>query len=95
MNTLWGVPYFVWLIICLVIAFIYLIFFPKEAIRVSTSPAERVILRYAHALVWFLLAMACVFANYNHMAAVHFTAFSSLIVYLAFVTSLIRVKFKK
>lgn len=56
MNRFFGLPYFVWLTGCIVIAIVYFIFVPKEATATNLSSIQRFILKYAHSIVWVLLA---------------------------------------
>ena len=63
MNTpLLGVPWPIWGIVCLVLGTVYLVIWPRP--RTTARPVRRpawrhFILRWFHALVWLLLALAC------------------------------------
>ncbi len=94
MNELFGLPYFVWFLVCLTIAVVYIIFYPKQANSANVSKVERLILKYAHSTVWLLLALACILANYKIDEAASVVPFISLIVYIVFVVTLIKLQFK-
>lgn len=95
MNTFWGIPYFVWLAVCIFIAIAYFIFLPKEVRSVNLSAKNRFIISYAHSMVWLLFALACFMANYQNFARAQFTALIALFTYLLFIVTFIKLKIKE
>ena len=58
--TLFGIPFYLWGVVCLGVAAIYTATWPKPKPDAPARPAWRqFILRWFHALVWVLLAGAC------------------------------------
>jgi hypothetical protein len=61
-TTLFGLPWYVWGLLCLMVAAIYLVVWPRPA-RKSGAPARplwrQFVLRWFHSLVWALLALSC------------------------------------
>src|SRR5262245_28820826 len=61
-TTLFGLPWYVWGLLCLVVAAIYLVVWPRPAQKSGASarpPWRQFVLRWFHSLVWVLLALAC------------------------------------
>ena len=55
-----GLPWFVWGLLCLVVAAVYVAVWPKNAGLVPVRPVWRhVVLRWFHTLVWVLLGASC------------------------------------
>ncbi len=94
MNTLWGVPYFGWLAACLLIAVAYWVFVPKEVYSPNAYFLERIVVKYAHSLVWLLLGLACIIANYQRQEVAKLIALAALVTYLVFIGTLLKVKAK-
>jgi hypothetical protein len=61
-TTLFGLPWYIWGLLCLVVAVVYLVAWPRPS-RKSSAPARppwrQFVLRWFHSLVWLLLALAC------------------------------------
>jgi hypothetical protein len=95
METFWGVSYFVWLIICIAIAVLYLFVVPKAAQDPHNGIRERWILKYMHSLVWMLLAFSCILANYKLSVGARMMSLSALVSYILFMFTMIKVKMKK
>ena len=61
-TTLFGVPWYVCGLLCLAVAAVYLVAWPRPSRR-SGAPARPpwrpFVLRWFHSLVWALLALAC------------------------------------
>ncbi len=93
MNTFWSIPYFVWALGCLLIAVAYFIFIPKEAESVNLPLKGRFIVKYAHSIVWLLLAFSCILAN-DGQAIARFVALMGLFTYLIFIITFIKIKVK-
>ena len=92
MEEFWGVPYFVWVIVCLTIATLYYFFAPKQSKNPTLSVMSRRILKYFHSLVWILLAIASLLANFKFNSMAKLIALLSLGVYLVFMITLVRAK---
>ncbi len=61
-TALFGVPWLVWGGLCLLVAIVYTVVWPRprRSGALHVRPAWRhVILRWCHALVWLLLALSC------------------------------------
>lgn len=86
---LFGVPLVLWGALCLVLAAIWIIVWPSE--KASTADALHfVILRWFHALVWLLLALAAFIAAFQLLggaSTARIVAFLSLITYLVFIVT--------
>ncbi len=80
-----GVPLAVWGALCLVLTAIWVMVWPHE--KAATADGLRFfILRWFHALVWLLLAIAA-FDVLGGAATARIVAFLSLITYLVFVVT--------
>jgi hypothetical protein len=88
-----GIPWLWWGILCVVLALIYLVFWPRPARNAPPRPAVRQgVLRWFHALVWALLAAACFvqaagFGSASTVAAG--LALVALVLYIAFIGALL------
>lgn len=51
--------YIYWSLICLGVAVLYYILWPKPSARQVRTDWQRIIFRYFHALVWIFLAFSC------------------------------------
>jgi hypothetical protein len=59
-DGLLGAPWLAWGGVCLVVAVVYSVVWPRPKQPVSMRPLWRhLVLRWAHALVWLLLAGSC------------------------------------
>jgi hypothetical protein len=61
-TTLFGVPWYVWGLLCLVVAAVYLVIWPRSSRKAGAPPRPRwrqFVLRWSHSLVWLLLAASC------------------------------------
>ncbi len=61
-TTLFGLPWWVWGLLCLVVAAIYLVVWPRPprtSGALARPPWRRFVLRWFHSLVWALLALSC------------------------------------
>jgi hypothetical protein len=60
-TALFGISWFLWGSLCLIVALIYTVVWPRP--KAAGTPAltlwRQVILRWFHALVWVLLALSC------------------------------------
>ncbi len=96
---MWGVSYLVWTLVCLVIALVYYFVLPKSARSPLLKKPSRLILRYAHSLVWLMLAGAALLAHTGHVRAGKLAALAALAVYIVFmgtlVVSVIRIRSRK
>jgi hypothetical protein len=92
MEIFWGLPYYFWLVICIAIATVYLFVVPKAARDPHVGITERLVLKYAHSLVWVLLATACVIANFKFTSSAKMVSLISLGVYIVFIVTLFKTK---
>ncbi|MDX9753680.1 MAG: hypothetical protein RBU29_06940 [bacterium] len=84
-TVFWNMPLWFWLIICLGVAVLYAVVWPKP--RPGVPPRGRgftLILRWFHSLVWVLLAGACVLGMVGWGEAAQGAAAASLVVYGVF-----------
>lgn len=85
------VPLVAWGVLCCVLTIVWLVFWPTD--KATSSLGFRfVILRWFHALVWFLLAIAAFVAAFNIVggpATARVLAFLSFITYVIFITTIL------
>ncbi|MBF8285253.1 MAG: hypothetical protein HW378_4168 [Anaerolineales bacterium] len=91
--TLFGIPFYLWGVVCLGVAAIYTAIWPKPKPGAPARPAWRqFILRWFHTLVWVLLAGAC-WARATGWANAPFWSnrlgLTGLAVYLIFLTTFV------
>lgn len=89
-----GLPFVVWGAICLVLAVVWIVFWPSDK-AVATEGLRFVILRWFHALVWLLLAIAAFLAASNVLGGLptaRIIALLSLITYLVFIGTVITIR---
>ena len=71
-------------IIALIIAVIYFVIIPGEALEASGM--QKLVLLYGHSLCWVLLSMAsCIWGMKKHKKLTAFFAYSALITYVIFI----------
>ncbi len=88
MTTIWlGLPLYVWSIIALTIAVMYLFVYPRKQITPTTAPLKRLLLRWGHALVWILMSISFVVRGSNVVVA-NMLALAALGMYLGFLFAL-------
>lgn len=96
---MWGVSYHIWAFVCLAIATLYFFVLPKTARSPQLKQPARFILRYAHSLVWILLAGGAFLAHSGQEAEGKIAALAGLAVYIIFMSTLavsrIRIHSKK
>lgn len=89
-----GISFTVWGFICLLLAAIYMIFYPhpkKEARPDSYRKWRYLILRWCHSIVWLLLGLACfMWGGYipGRTVLANIPAFLSLLIYVTFMGTL-------
>jgi hypothetical protein len=86
---LFGVPLVLWGALCLVLTVIWIIIWPSDKANAVDS-LRFFILRWFHALVWLLLAIAAFLAAFNLLggaSTARMVAFLSLITYLVFMVT--------
>ena len=83
-----GVPWLVWGGVCLVVAAVYVVVWPRPR---QTGPAwRRAVLRWAHALVWLALAGSClVRAASGPSLAADALAQAAALLYVAFLGTVV------
>jgi len=78
-------------IIALIIAVIYLVVVPGEALE--SSGVQKLVLLYGHSLCWILLSMASyLWGVKKHKKLSEFFAYSALITYIIFISTLMITK---
>lgn len=91
-NTLFGIPLAFWGIGCLAIAVVYYQIWPMpnpKRIR-PRSTWQHLVLRYAHSLVWILLAAGCFLAGGGYGALGLALAFAALPAYAIFLVVVVQ-----
>lgn len=94
MAGLWGVPWVVWAIVCLVIGAINTVLWPrpKNSSGRGYSAWQYVVLRWFHGLVWVLLAISCLIrlmAAPGGDATANTIGLLALVVYLIFLGTMV------
>ena len=94
MNTPFlGVPWFVWGLLCLAVAVIFTVIWPRGKRPGKASALQSLILRWFHALVWVLLAVSFFLRSGKVLggsATANVLALLALGVYLIFMGTLLR-----
>jgi hypothetical protein len=57
--TFLSIPYYVWAFLCLIVALIYAVLWPRPKVGQQRAIWQHLVLRWFHSLVWILLAAAC------------------------------------
>ena len=81
-----SIPLPIWGVICLVVTIVWLFVWPADRAN-PAEPLRAFILRWFHAGVWLLLALAAFIAGFNRLGGVRLAkpvALASLVVYLVF-----------
>src|SRR5262245_19193481 len=85
-----GLPWYIWGLLCLGVAAVYLVIWPRPP-RKGNVPARprwrQIVLRWFHSLVWLLLASAC------FVQAIHFAGSATIGPALALLAALTYVAF--
>jgi hypothetical protein len=85
-DKFFGVPLFVWVIFCLALAVVWVIFWPRDRVGVAGG-FRYIVLRWFHALTWLLLAVAALIAGLDsegNAPLAKVISLLSLVVYLIF-----------
>jgi hypothetical protein len=88
-----GVPLTVWGGLCLAVAAIFMVFWPSAKVHANISPLRYMLLRWGHAGVWLLLALALFVRGLVGPAGApvaQIAALLALVVYFAFLGALLR-----
>lgn len=91
--TFLGIPLFGWGGLCLIVAAIYAVFWPRSKAARVHSHRRHLILRWFHALVWVLLALAFFVRGSGAAGSyglANITALIALAVYVVFLLALLR-----
>lgn len=90
-NTLFGIPLLYWGILCIGIGVVYLYLWPRPHPRRRTprSRWRNLVLRYGHALVWFLLAAGCLAGGAGADTLGMLLALAALPIYLIFLGTML------
>ena len=87
-NGFLGLPLYFWGALCLVVALIYAVIWPKPRPGAAPRPAlTHLILRWGHSLVWVLLAVAAFLASAGVTSAAGVLAPAARLIYLVFITT--------
>ncbi|MFZ2486717.1 MAG: hypothetical protein WAZ19_01235 [Anaerolineae bacterium] len=85
-----GIPYFFWGVMCVLMTLIWVFMWPKES--AGTGGWRFIVLRWFHALTWALLAAAAFSATFNVLgdtALAQRLALLALAVYVVFIGTMI------
>lgn len=88
-----GIPFTVWGVLCLAIAAAFASFWPQAKVTGDTSTFRYLLLRWGHAAVWGLLAVAALLRGLGGSGVTvvsQVSALLALVVYFAFVAALVR-----
>ena len=91
-NTLFGIPLSIWGLVCLGIAAVYFVIWPKpnpKRTRLRQSWPQ-IVLRYFHALVWVLLALACFIVGFDMGLLAWSVAMGGFAVYIYFMVVFVK-----
>jgi hypothetical protein len=89
--TFFGVSYLWWGVICLGMAAPFVMLWPSARVNSTTPALTYFLLRWGHAAVWGLLALACFVRVLGAGSGVsQVTALLALVMYLAFMVTLLR-----
>ncbi len=89
--TFLGIPLFGWGGLCLIVATIYTVVWPRSRAAASGSRLRYLIVRWFHALVWLLLALAFFIRGSGapgSYGAANVTALLALVVYFVFILAM-------
>ena len=90
-NDFLGIPLPIVGLICLVIAVFYYFIWPKPRGNAPRPQWAQIVLRYAHSLVWVLLACACfLWAGDRQSGAASVLSFLALPTYIVFMVTFVR-----
>ena len=94
MNTAFlGVPWLVWGLLCLAVAVIFTVSWPRGKRPGKARPLQSLILRWFHALVWLLLAVSFFLRDakvFGGSGTANVLALLALGVYLIFMGTVLR-----
>jgi len=79
----------------MLIAIAYFIFTPKKEAVADSPLVIQFIIKYAHSMVWLLLAIACLAANYNWKISAKYISLTALVTYMIFIITFFSVSSKK
>lgn len=86
MQPWFGMPFWIWGLLCVAVAAIYWRVWPRPAKGQRKRAAWLAgVLRYGHSLVWLLLALACGLFQFGAEVAGIVAGRAALITYLVFV----------
>ena len=93
-STFWGLPVEVWVGLCLVVAGIYGVIWPRPTPGEQRSPWTAFILRWGHTLVWVLLAAALLAYRFVGLLPAQVLGLSGAALYVLFMATIISSRFK-
>lgn len=85
-----GIPFLVWILLCLMVAFIYSFIYPKIKSDKGNASLRQQILRWGHSLVWYILAVSFLLRMIDGVEEVvaDIVAWSGFVVYIVFIITL-------
>ncbi len=88
-DSFMGISWTFWGGVCLVVAAIQMVIWPRPKENTRPRPLWRhLILRWAHGLVWLLLALSCFMRPGSLAASANSVAMAGLLVYVAYLATL-------
>lgn len=85
--TFFGVPFFAWGIVCLMLAVVFVFIYPHYEGKKPASRSTLFILHWFHPLVWVLLGIACILWDAGQSGYANAVAILAMPVYLVFLTT--------
>jgi hypothetical protein len=90
MTTFLGIPVPVWGLLCLALAVLYAIYWPKKVVDAKPrTPEVQLYLRWGHSMVWVLLATAFFAWGNGRTIMAGAIAIASGVVYLLYIILLV------
>lgn len=86
-ETFLGIPFLIWGVVCLVIAGVCAIAWPRQKV-VRLEGARYFILRWGHSLVWVFLGVSCFIRMPGSSGVADVVAFLALPTYVTFLLTL-------
>lgn len=88
-DTLLGFPVEMIAAVCIAVAVLYVIYWPKPAPGQLRAPWRAVVLRWFHALTWIVLALAVLAFKFLGLAAAQTLGVVGVVVYVTFMAALL------
>lgn len=88
-ETILGIPVEMVAAICIAVAVLYTIYWPKPGPGVQRAPWRAFVLRWFHALTWVALALAAPSVKYIGLGVAQVLGVLGLLIYLTFMAALL------